>query len=173
MEVEARDSSVFVKGFDSWSGNTDSLISQLMGHVWDFWLPPPPEAQLKETRLICGSVPFFVRWTYQTWVHIGGKHWPYARPVPGGPPLCIFPAVTGEAHWELLHTPPHKLTWQSSVPLHPWILKGSGWRGAQGPLLQPSQLAVLRSAFSDFFSSWRLCCGAGAPAERDPTLVFV
>ena len=51
-------------------------------------------------------------------------------------------------------------------------LKGSRSRGAQGPSLQPSQLVVLWSAFGTLFSSWRLHCGAGIPAERDPTLVF-
>ena len=57
LEVEARESSVFVNSFDSWSGNNASLIAQSMGLLWDIWLPLLPKARLKETGLICGSIP--------------------------------------------------------------------------------------------------------------------
>ena len=43
--------------------------------------------------------------------------------------------------------------------------------GAQGQLLWLSQFTVLGSTFGTLFSPWRLHCGVGASAERDPTLV--
>ena len=81
---------------------------------------------------------------------------PIWRQVPGIAPLYTPPAVIGGTHWELLHTPPGRLS-----HLHLGTLKGSRWRGAHGLLLWLSQLAVLGSAFSALFSSWRLHCGAG------------
>ena len=63
---------------------------------------------------------------------------------------------------------PRRLAWLSLLSLCLWTLKGPKWRGVQGPLFQPSLLAVLGSTFSVLFSSWRLHCGAGTLSERDP-----
>ena len=76
---------------------------------------------------------------------------------------------TGE-HTGHHYMPPSRPAWPSSVFLHPWTLKGSRWRGAWGPSLQPSPLVVLGSTFGALFSSWRKHYGAGARPERDPTL---
>ena len=82
------------------------------------------------------------------------------------------PVISRGPHWEPPHTLSSKPVLQFLMSLHLWTLKGSRWRGALKPSLWPSQVAVLWSAFSVLFSSWRLHCGGGAPAERVPTLVL-
>ena len=64
LEVEARDSGVFANGSDYQSGNVVPLIfiAWSRGLLWDIWPPLPPEAWLKETGLIAGSIPYFVKW---------------------------------------------------------------------------------------------------------------
>ena len=44
--------------------------------------------------------------------------------------------------------------------------------GVQGPLLQPSPIALLGSAFYTLFSAWWLCCGVCAPTGTGPILVL-
>ena len=88
---------------------------------------------------------------YSSWIHSSCHQW--------GSMLC---ATT--------HSP-SRLSRQSLVSPHLWTQKWSEQWGVQGPSLWLSLPVLLRSTFGILFHSWRLHCGEGAPAERDPTIV--
>ena len=139
-------------------------LTLLNGLLLVAWLPLSPEAQLKETGFICGNIPYYCNEVGLTdpgplWRPALAIHQASYRCSSFMHPCCHQGSTVGAVTYS--HS---RLSWQSSVSLHLGTLKGFRWRGAQGPSLWPSQLAVLGSTFGALFSSWRLHCGTGIPA---------
>ena len=63
LDVGVRDSGIIVACPYTWTGNLafSILIAWSKGLSLDVWLHLPPEAQLKETELGCGSISF-MKW---------------------------------------------------------------------------------------------------------------
>ena len=67
---------------------------------------------------------------------------------------------------------PNSLALPPSGSQHHRTLKGSTWRGVQGPT-QPSSILILRSAFDALSSAWQPHYGAHTPTGTDPIHVSV
>ena len=109
------------------------------------------------------------------WFTLEASSWPCAH----GPVQCVtfnyvllLLPMAGDHTWGQHMLPPVNLFGNLQYYNTRWTLRGSWWRGAQEPSLQPSEIAWLGSTFGSAFHppsfSWQLHYGAGALARRDP-----